>query len=128
MPCLRHRCAMPSRRAELEDDRTPRRNVDRPVGIKLTSPRVASVPSEKSKITCRGFVKSLSAWHDGELAEGTRASFETHLTGCALCARYAAAFRAAIALMKSALADSGGHTEFPEDLAQKIFAACRETN
>ena len=39
-----------------------------------------------------GFIKSLSAWHDGELAEGTRASFETHLTGCALCARYAAAF------------------------------------
>jgi anti-sigma factor RsiW len=113
MPCLRHRCAMPSRRAELEDDRPPRRNVDRPVGIKLTSPRFSSVLSEKAKITCRGFVKSLSAWHDGELAEERRASFETHLTGCAHCARYASDFGAAIALLKSALADSGGHTEFP---------------
>ena len=62
---------------------------DRPVGIKLMSHRVASVPSEKPKITCRGFVKSLSAWHDGELAEAARASFEAHLAGCALCARYA---------------------------------------
>jgi anti-sigma factor RsiW len=93
-----------------------------------TGYRVASVPREKPKITCRRFVKSLSAWHDGELAEAARTSFETHLAGCALCARYAAAFRVAIALVKSALAGSEGHTEFPEDLAQKIFAACRETN
>jgi anti-sigma factor RsiW len=128
MPCLRHRCAMPSRRAELKDDRPPRRNVDRPVGIKLMSHRVASVPSEKPKIRCRGFVKSLSAWHDGELAEGTRASFETHLGLCSQCARYASDFGTAIALLKSALADLEGHTEFPEDLARKIFAACRETN
>jgi hypothetical protein len=93
--------------------------------FKLVSHRVASVPSEKPKITCRGFVKSLSAWHHGEL---TRASFETHLTGSAHCARYASDFRATIALLKSALADSEGHTEFPEDLAQKIFAACLEAN
>jgi anti-sigma factor RsiW len=119
---------MASRRAELEDDRPLRRNVHRPVGIKPVSHRVVSVPSEKPKITCRGFVKSLSAWHDGELAEAARASFETHLAGCARCARYAAAFRAAIALVRSALASSEEHTEFPEDLAQKIFAACRETN
>jgi len=119
---------MAFRRAEFEDDRPLRRNVHLPVGIKPVSHRVASVPSEKPKITCRGFVKSLSAWHDGELAEAARASFEAHLAGCALCARYAVAFRATIALVKSALVGSEGHTEFPEDLAQKILGACREAN
>ena len=86
------------------------------------------MPSETPQITCRRFVEFLSAWHDGELAEGTRASFETHRAGCARCARYATAFRAAIALVKSALAGSAADTEFPEDLAQTILAACRETN
>ena len=86
------------------------------------------MPSETPQITCRRFVKSLSAWHDGELSEAARASFETHLAGCALCARYAAAFRAAIALVKSALADSAADAELPEGLAQAILAVCRETN
>jgi anti-sigma factor RsiW len=86
------------------------------------------VPSETPQITCRRFVKSVSAWHDGELAEGARAFFEMHRAECARCARYAADFGTAIALLKSAVADSEGHTEFPEDLAQAILAACRETN
>jgi anti-sigma factor RsiW len=85
------------------------------------------VPSETPQITCR-FVKSLSAWHDGELADRASASLETHLAECALCARYAAAFRAAIALVKSALAGSSADAELPEGLAQAILAACRETN
>jgi anti-sigma factor RsiW len=119
---------MDSPRAELEDDRPLRRNVDRPVGIKMVKPSSCSVPSETLEITCRRFVKSLSAWHDGELAEGARASFETHRVGCARCARYAAAFKAAIALMKNALAGPAVHTELPEGLAQAILAACRESN
>ena len=86
------------------------------------------MPREKPKIRCRGFVKSLSAWHDGELAEAVRASLEAHLAECALCARYTVVFRATIALAKSSLAGSEGHTEFSEDLAQKILAACREAN
>jgi anti-sigma factor RsiW len=119
---------MDSPRAELEDDRPLRRNVDRPVGIKMVKPSSCSVPHETPQITCRRFIKSLSAWHDGELAEGARASFETHRAGCARCARYAAAFKAAIALIKSALAASAGHAELPEALAQAILAACRESN
>jgi anti-sigma factor RsiW len=87
-----------------------------------------NVPSETPQITCRRFVEFLSAWHDGELAQGARASFETHRAECARCARYAADFGAAIALLKSALTDSEGHTEFSEDLAQAILAACREAN
>ena len=86
------------------------------------------MPSETPQITCRRFVKYLSAWHDGELAGGARASFETHRAGCARCARYAAGFKAAIALMKSALAGPAVHTELPEGLAQAILAACRKTN
>src|SRR5271156_5502269 len=105
---------MDSPRAELEDDRPLRRNVDRPVGIKMVKPSSCSVPSETPEITCRRFVEFLSAWHDGELAERPRAPFETHRAGCARCARYAAGFKAAIALIKSALAGSEGHTEFPE--------------
>jgi anti-sigma factor RsiW len=86
------------------------------------------VPSETPQITCRRFVAFLSAWYDGELAEGARALFEAHRAECVRCARYAAAFRAAIALMKSALASSGAHAELPEGLAQAILVACRESN
>jgi anti-sigma factor RsiW len=86
------------------------------------------VPSETPQITCRRFVAFLSAWHDGELTEGARASFEMHRARCARCARYAWAFQAAIALMKSALAGSEAHAELPEGLAQAILAACRESN
>jgi anti-sigma factor RsiW len=86
------------------------------------------VPSETPQITCRRFVKSLSAWHDGELAGAARASFEAHRAGCTRCARYATAFKAAITLMKSALADSAAHAELPEDLTQAILAPCRESN
>ena len=119
---------MDSPQADFEDDRPLRRNVDRPVGIKMVKPSSCSVPSETPQITCRRFVKSLSAWHDAELAEGARASFETHRAGCARCARYAAGFEAAIALMKSAPAGPAAHAELPEDLIQAILAACRESN
>ncbi len=78
-------------------------------------------------ITCRRFLKSLSAWHDGELGEAPRTAFETHRAGCARCARYADAFRAAIALMKNALAGSAAHTELPEHLTRAILVACRQT-
>src|SRR6266851_7961560 len=105
-------------RAELQDDKPLRQNLDRPFGIKTVKPSSYSVPSETPQITCRRFVKSLSAWHDGELLEGARASFETHLAGCALCARYAAALRAAIALVKSGLAASAADAELQEGLAQ----------
>jgi anti-sigma factor RsiW len=86
------------------------------------------VPSETQQITCRRFVEFLSAWHDGELAERARASFETHRAGCARCARYAAGFKAAIALVKSVLAGPVVDAELPEGLAQAILAACRESN
>jgi anti-sigma factor RsiW len=86
------------------------------------------VPSETPQITCRRFVESLSAWRDGELTDAPRLSFDAHRARCTRCTRYAAGFGAAIALLKSALADSAGHTEFPEDLAQAILAACREKN
>jgi anti-sigma factor RsiW len=119
---------MDSPQADLEDDRPLRRNVDRPVGIKMVKPSSCSVPSETPQITCRRFVKSLSAWHDAELVEAARASFKTHRAGCARCARYAAGFKAAIALMKSALAGPAAHAELPEDLIQAILAACRESN
>jgi anti-sigma factor RsiW len=115
-------------RAELEDDRPLRRNLDRPVGIKAVKPPSYSVPSETPQITCRRFVKSLSAWQDGELAGGARASFEKHRAECARCARYAWAFQATIALVKSTLAGAGEHVQLPEDLAQAILTACRETN
>ena len=36
--------------------------------------------------------------------------------------------KAAIALVKSALAGAGAHFQFPEDLAQAILTPCRETN
>ena len=84
------------------------------------------MPSEKPQITCRRFVKSLSAWHDGELAEGARASFETHRAECTRCARYASGFKAAITITKNALAGSAAQAHFPEDLTQAILAACRE--
>src|SRR5216683_6713889 len=119
---------MDSPRADLEDDGPLRRNVDRPVGIKMVKPSSCSVPSETPQITCRRFVEFLSAWHDGELAERARASFETHRSGCARCARYAWAFQAAIALAKGTLAGAGAHVQLPEDLAQAILTACRETN
>jgi len=47
----------------------------------------------QSFFTCRRFVESLSAWHDGELTDTARASFEVHRSGCNRCAQYAVAFR-----------------------------------
>ena len=79
------------------------------------------MPSEKPQITCRRFVKSFSAWHDGELAEGARASFETHRAECTRCARYASGFKAAITITKNALTSSGCSGPFPEDLTQAIL-------
>lgn len=81
-----------------------------------------------TEITCRRFIESLSAWHDGELAEVDSASFEMHRARCAQCDRYAAAFQDAIALVKTALAGSVTHAELPEDFTQAILTACRETN
>src|SRR5258705_13283940 len=119
---------MHSHRAELKDDGPLRRNLDSPVGIKAVKPSSCSVPSETPQITCRRFVKSLSAWHDGELAGAARAPFETHRAGCVRCARYASDFGAALALLKSVVAEPHGPTEFPAALARAILAACRETN
>lgn len=79
-------------------------------------------------ITCRRFVESLSAWHDGDLDDASRIAFEAHRAGCARCAAYADAFGAAIALTKKALAESEAHTEFPEHMTRAILAACRGTN
>jgi anti-sigma factor RsiW len=78
-----------------------------------------------TEITCRRFIESLSAWHDGELAEVDSAPFEMHRARCAQCARYAAAFQAAIALVRSALAGSVAHVELPEGLVKTIVTACR---
>jgi len=119
---------MHSLRAELQDDKPLRQNLDRPFGIKTVKPSSYSVPSETPQITCRRFVKSISAWHDGELAEAARASFETHRAGCVRRARYASDFGAVLALLKSVVAEPHGPTEFPESLARAILAACRETN
>jgi Putative zinc-finger len=127
MPCPCQRCAMHCLRARLQDDRPLRRNVDCLIGIKTVKLRVAA-PSEMPQITCRRFVESLSAWCDGELTEAARIFLEAHRARCTRCTRYAAGFGAAIALLKSALADSAARTEFPEDLAQAILTACRETN
>jgi anti-sigma factor RsiW len=80
------------------------------------------------QITCRRFVQSLSAWRDGELTEATRISLEAHRARCIRCTRYADGFGAAIALLKSALGESAGSNAFPEDLAQAILTACRDTN
>jgi anti-sigma factor RsiW len=91
---------------------------------------VCVVPREipLTLITCRRFVESLSAWHDGELGNAPRRAFETHLAGCARCARYANAFGGAIALMKNALADSAVHAELPEHMTRAILAACLQAN
>jgi len=91
---------------------------------------VCIVPTEMplNYISCRRFVESLSAWHDGELGEASRTALEAHRAGCTRCARYADAFGAAIALLKNALAGSAAHTELPEHMTRAIIAACRHTN
>jgi anti-sigma factor RsiW len=86
------------------------------------------VPSETPQISCRRFVKYLSACYDGELEEGVRVSLEAHRVGCAQCAQYATGFEAAITLTKNALAGSAAYAELPEDLTQAILTACRETS
>src|ERR1700740_458941 len=118
---------MDSPRAELEDDRSLGETLAA-LSASNSEPPSCNVPRVTQQITCRRFVELLSAWHDGELAEGAHASFDTHRAGCARCARYAWAFQAAIALVKSALAGAGAHVQLPEDLAQAILTACRETN
>jgi anti-sigma factor RsiW len=118
---------MDSPRAELEDDRSLGETLAA-LSASNSEPPSCNVPRVTQQITCRRFVELLSAWHDGELAEGAHASFDTHRAGCARCAHYAWAFQAAIALIKSALARSGLYAELPEDLTQAILTACRETN
>jgi hypothetical protein len=104
------------------------RNVEPPVGIKGVNFRVTTCQAKRH----RSHVADSSSSSQLGTTESSRkehgASFETHRAECARCARYAADFGAAIALLKSALTDSEGHTEFSEDLAQAILAACRETN
>jgi hypothetical protein len=118
---------MDSPRAELEDDRSLGETLTA-LSASNSEPPSCNVPRVTQQITCRRFVELLSAWHDGELAEGARASFETHRAGCARCARYAWAFQATIALVKSTLTSAGEHVQLPEDLAQAILTACREMN
>jgi anti-sigma factor (TIGR02949 family) len=96
----------------------------RVVGIQQADPRAHKCRAKMPpSFTCRRFVNSLSAWHDGELTDSARRAFEKHRTKCEQCARYAVAFQRVVAIVKRACASSTTEMELREDLVQAILGA-----
>ena len=76
-------------------------------------------------MTCRDFAEFIDSYLARDLAAGTLASFEHHLSVCPNCRRYLAQYRDAIALGRTAFAHPAEAVpaDVPEDLVAAILAA-----
>jgi predicted anti-sigma-YlaC factor YlaD len=76
-------------------------------------------------MTCRDFAEFIDSYLARDLAAGTLASFEYHLSVCSNCRRYLAQYRDAIALGRTAFAHPAEAVpaDVPEDLVAAILAA-----
>ena len=78
-------------------------------------------------MTCRDFVAFIADFLSGDLPAAERQAFEGHLHACANCARYLDAYRATVALEKSAFGDREAPVpdEVPDELVDAILRARR---
>ena len=78
-------------------------------------------------VTCRELADFIKDYLTGELPPDVRAAFENHLTLCANCVRYLAAYQSAVELSRRAFAPDGSDAEafpeMPDDLVKAILAS-----
>ena len=77
-------------------------------------------------MTCRELAEFIIDYRDGALADDVRERFERHLSRCANCRRYIAAYETTVTLGRHAFADVDATAETtgaPEDLIKAIMAA-----
>jgi anti-sigma factor RsiW len=77
-------------------------------------------------MNCREFTEFLHEYLFGNLPEGERAEFETHLAECPWCVAYLDSYKKTIHLEKAAFAtphDAPTPADAPEELIQAILRA-----
>ena len=77
---------------------------------------------------CRELAEFILHYLEGELDAETRERFERHLSRCANCRRYIAAYKTTVDLSQRAFDDeqaTAGNTGAPEDLIQAILSSRR---
>ena len=76
------------------------------------------------EMTCKEFVDFLMAYLDGELPEGPRTTFETHLDDCPPCKVYLDTYKDTVALGQGVCEGDGPiPDDVPERLVNAILAA-----
>lgn len=80
-------------------------------------------------ISCREFVDFLMDYLDGDLPQGQREVFESHLGLCPQCHTYLDTYRETVRLGRTLLcgADDAPPSDAPDELVQAILAALRST-
>jgi anti-sigma factor RsiW len=73
-------------------------------------------------VTCRDFADFIMDYFDGQLADGTRARFEEHLTVCPDCVQYLRQYRDTVQASQCAFDDEVPAT-VPRDLVRAILHA-----
>ena len=79
-------------------------------------------------LTCREFADFLMAYLDGELPEGQRTEFQTHLDICPPCVHYLETYEETVRLGKACCAPDDGPPPVaaPAPLNKAILAARRK--
>ncbi len=74
-------------------------------------------------MTCAEFVDQVGAHLEGDLTPTQMALFDAHLAVCPRCRRYLASYKAAVSLVRAAMADSEerGAQSLPEALVKSIM-------
>lgn len=81
-------------------------------------------------MTCREVFEFLMAYLDGDLPDGERSTFETHLADCPPCKAYLDTYQDAVRLGKDACCgrDESAPPRAPEELVQAILSARRRSD
>ena len=76
-------------------------------------------------LTCRDVTEFLTAYSEGDLEEGTRRRFESHVSSCLACAAYLDQYRKTVELVKET-GRTDTAVEPPEKLVELTLAFLRE--
>jgi len=76
-------------------------------------------------LTCQEVFEFLMAYLDGDLPEGERTTFETHLAACPPCVAYLETYQDAVRLGKEACCgpEEAAPARAPEELVRAILSA-----